>query len=360
VFNILAVAAVCGIGAGMVVPLEWWSVTRDCLCYSLSVILLIIVLNDERIYWYEALVLVLVYTFYILAMYKNSFLKRGAERLVYSVERRINQGKTESTYTMKEKESRNGNQIDMEAQETRDEVLIENALKNLQDQAAQEKEEMGLFKPPHGQGCRAMGGWCLGWPVRALYMITIPDCREVRWRRWYPLTFFMCVVWIGILAYLVNWMMTVIGHTFQIPDSIMGLTFIAAGTSVPECVSSIIVARQGLGSMALSNSIGSNTFDILMCLGLPWLIRASMIADDKEINYIQINSTGLEYSTIMLITSLCVLYGILAANKFVLDKKVGFTALALYAVFLVMASLFELNVFFKVNLPTCQYQLDPL
>lgn len=53
----------------------------------------------------------------------------------------------------------------------------------------------------------------------------------------------------------------------------MGLTFIAAGTSVPEVVSSLIVARQGLGTMAVSNSIGSNTFDVLMCLGLPWLIR---------------------------------------------------------------------------------------
>ena len=49
-----------------VVPLEWWSVTRDCLCYSISVILLIIVLRDEKIYWYEALVLVLIYAFYIL------------------------------------------------------------------------------------------------------------------------------------------------------------------------------------------------------------------------------------------------------------------------------------------------------
>ncbi|CAG7833519.1 unnamed protein product [Allacma fusca] len=343
-----------------VVPLEWFSVTRDCLCYSLSVILLIIVLKDERIYWYEALVLVLVYTLYILAMYKNSTLKRGAERLVYSVERKLNLGKTETTYTMKENGNGNGTQIDVETPENRDEVLIENALKNMQDQAAAEKEEQGLFKPPHGQGCRSMCEWILGWPVRALYAITIPDCREAKWRRWYPFTFFMCVVWIGILAYLVNWMMTVIGHTLQIPDSIMGLTFIAAGTSVPECVSSIIVARQGLGTMALSNSIGSNTFDILMCLGLPWLIRASIIADNKEINFIQINSTGLEYSTIMLITSLGVLYAILALNKFVLDKKVGFLSLFLYGVFLVMASLFELNVFFKVNLPTCLYHEDPV
>lgn len=35
------------------------------------------------------------------------------------------------------------------------------------------------------------------------------------------------------------------GNTLRIPDSVMGLTFIAAGTSVPELISSLIVSRQG-------------------------------------------------------------------------------------------------------------------
>lgn len=103
---------------------------------------------------------------------------------------------------------------------------------------------------------------------------------------------------------------------------------------------------------------GSNTFDVLMCLGLPWLIRGSMLIGDKYEDYIQINSHGLEYSTMMLISSLAVLYAILAFNKFVLDRKVGFLSLLLYFSFLIFASLFELNVFFVVNLPTCQYHED--
>lgn len=39
--------------------------------------------------------------------------------------------------------------------------------------------------------------------------------------------------------------MTVIGYTLGIPDVIMGITFLAAGTSVPDCMASLIVARQG-------------------------------------------------------------------------------------------------------------------
>ena len=46
----------------------------------------------------------------------------------------------------------------------------------------------------------------------------------------------------------------------------MGLTLIAAGTSVPDLITSVIVARKGLGDMAVSSSLGSNLFDI--CVGL--------------------------------------------------------------------------------------------
>lgn len=43
---------------------------------------------------------------------------------------------------------------------------------------------------------------------------------------------------------------------------------------MPEAVSSVIVTNQGHGAMGISNSIGSNTFDILLCLGLPWFVKS--------------------------------------------------------------------------------------
>jgi sodium/potassium/calcium exchanger 2 len=69
---------------------------------------------------------------------------------------------------------------------------------------------------------------------------------------------------------MVGWA-TTIGDTFKIPPVIMGLTFLAAGTSVPDLLSSVIVAKQGHGDMAVSSSIGSNIFDILVGLPFPWL-----------------------------------------------------------------------------------------
>ncbi|NWW42051.1 NCKX4 protein, partial [Panurus biarmicus] len=70
---------------------------------------------------------------------------------------------------------------------------------------------------------------------------------------------------------------TVIGYTLGIPDVIMGITFLAAGTSVPDCMASLIVARQGLGDMAVSNTVGSNVFDILVGLGVPWGLQTMAI-----------------------------------------------------------------------------------
>jgi Ca2+/Na+ antiporter len=112
------------------------------------------------------------------------------------------------------------------------------------------------------------------------------------------------------------------GDTLHIPDSVTGLTFLAAGTSIPEVISSIIVARQGLGSMGLSNSIGSNTFDLLICLGLPWLIQ-TLLLGESETAWVQINSSGLEYSILLLVTSLVVFYALIATNGWVLDARVG-------------------------------------
>ncbi len=52
----------------------------------------------------------------------------------------------------------------------------------------------------------------------------------------------------------------------------------AVGTSVPDTLASVHAARRGLGSMAVANSVGSNVFDLLVCLGVPLsLARATPI-----------------------------------------------------------------------------------
>merc|ERR1719163_713725 len=66
------------------------------------------------------------------------------------------------------------------------------------------------------------------------------------------------------------WWATLVGEVMGVQPAVMGLTFIAAGTSVPDLLSSVIVAQQGKGDMAVSSSVGSNIFDVLIGLPLPW------------------------------------------------------------------------------------------
>lgn len=109
----------------------------------------------------------------------------------------------------------------------------------------------------------------------------------------------------------------------------------------------------GYGTMGISNSIGSNVFDVLLCLGLPWLIKSWFFPTTPGEYFVQINSEGLIYSSVSLMSTLVLLYCTLYLNRFRLDRKVGLICLGLYSIFLVFASLVELNVFFVVNRPTC-------
>merc|ERR1739838_1236638 len=55
------------------------------------------------------------------------------------------------------------------------------------------------------------------------------------------------------------------------------MTLLASGTSIPDLVSSMAVARAGQGDMAVSSSIGSNIFDILVGLPIPWILKIGLI-----------------------------------------------------------------------------------
>ena len=75
--------------------------------------------------------------------------------------------------------------------------------------------------------------------------IFILDCRTEKWANSFVLTFLMAIFWISIYSYMMVWMITIVGSTFMIPDTVMGLTFIAAGVSVPDALAGIAVVREG-------------------------------------------------------------------------------------------------------------------
>ena len=94
---------------------------------------------------------------------------------------------------------------------------------------------------------------------------TVPDVRFEKYTKWYPATMIISVLWLAFLAEFMMNSAETMGCILTIPEDIMGLTFTAAGTSLPNLFASLIVAKQGLGNMSISNAFGSNTFNIFMC-----------------------------------------------------------------------------------------------
>uniref|UniRef100_A0A8C9QZ53 Solute carrier family 24 member 4 n=1 Tax=Scleropages formosus TaxID=113540 RepID=A0A8C9QZ53_SCLFO len=220
------------------------------------------------------------------------------------------------------------------------------------DKPDKEADLSSPFSVPEGAMDKVK--WLISWPVLLLLFFTVPNCAKPRWEKFFMLTFFLATLWIAVFSYIMVWMVTIIGYTLGIPDVIMGITFLAAGTSVPDCIASLIVARQGLGDMAVSNTIGSNVFDILVGLGVPWALQTMVVSYGSEV---QINSRGLVYAVVLLLGSVALTVSGIHINKWRLDVKLGIYVLVLYAVLLCFSIMIEYNVFTFVNLPMCQAEL---
>ena len=90
-----------------------------------------------------------------------------------------------------------------------------------------------------------------------------------------------CIVLGGQLA--VNGA-TGIARMFGLSETLIGLTIVAIGTSLPELVTSIVAARKGQNEIAMGNVIGSNLVNILLILGVsavitPIPVQATSIID---------------------------------------------------------------------------------
>lgn len=104
------------------------------------------------------------------------------------------------------------------------------------------KKRKSLWRIPHQSKAMTVW-WFYTWPIKLLTTCFIPSPKT--FRRLYPLTFVMCILFIGVNSYLVFWMVAVIGTTFGIPEVVMGLTILAWGSCTPEAAASIIVLRKG-------------------------------------------------------------------------------------------------------------------
>jgi sodium/potassium/calcium exchanger 4 len=120
----------------------------------------------------------------------------------------------------------------------------------------------------------------------------------------------------------------------------MGVTILAAGTSVPDAIGSLLVARDGQGDMAVSNAIGSNVFDILLGLGLPWTLSGIIWPEQPGV---PVDTEAIVPLSIILVGTLVAVYLVALLNGFRLTKCVGFIFFSFYFIFVAYDLLHEFD-----------------
>lgn len=270
IFNILVI-----VGASAVVAtayLNWKPVVRDMGFYIVSILVLMLTFLDGRITAWEAGAYVAAYAVYIfvLARWKHWF----------------------------------------------PHAKIETVLEGISESVAM--EEAATNRTPFGM---------LLAPIHLGLTLVFPDLKRRPDR--YLRAFVLSIVAIIVLSYVLVELAIGLSHALGVPEVIIALTVLAGGTSVPDLLSSIIVARQGRGDMAVSNAVGSNTFDILICLGLPWLIFILIRGQD-----IVVATENLTSSVFLLFSTVVAMFLVLAIQKFKIGRYSGYFLLALYAAYL--------------------------
>lgn len=189
------------------------------------------------------------------------------------------------------------------------------------------------ISPPDDGSVRSWIWYIITVPLVLVLTLTIPDVQRPGNGKWCVISFFLSIAWIGGFSYyMVEWA-EIVGATFGIPDALMGLTVLAAGTSVPDLLSSVIVARRGQGDMAVSSSVGSNIFDILVGLPIPWIIYSAVYRAKP----VEIGAGGLLISLLILIGMLVSVIIAVHCQGWRLTKVLGGIMFLLYLAFLAQA-----------------------
>jgi solute carrier family 8 (sodium/calcium exchanger) len=125
------------------------------------------------------------------------------------------------------------------------------------------------------------------------------------WGGW--LSFFIALMFIGVLTAIVGDLASIFGCLVSLGDSITAITFVALGTSLPDLFASKQAATQEkTADNSIGNVTGSNSVNVFLGLGLPWFIAALYWTAKGETFEVQAGSLGFSVTIYTICAVLCV------------------------------------------------------
>jgi len=137
---------------------------------------------------------------------------------------------------------------------------------------------------------------------------------------------FVGIVGIGFSTHFLVESALTLFQGWGLPDALTGVTLLAAATSLPDTLLSVFAARRGDSEGAISNALGSNTFDILICLGLPIFVMGGV-----EVNWV----AGRGALGFLLASTIMVIVFLITGWK--LTRQEGAVMGVAYGLFLILA-----------------------
>ncbi|CAE7700762.1 SLC24A1 [Symbiodinium sp. CCMP2456] len=383
VFNVLFVVGLCGWVAKGNIDLTWWPLFRDCSYYIVSLAVLAAFVSDQYVKPWEAGILLGMYLIYVGFMLVNRPLNVWAYQMTgtplnkelrdYVQERQKVSNKVEPLEAVEEAApaAQPSDEPPKPAKDNYmepDKVVVKTT--PLDDDDGKEPEDLleGKLKDEKGMGKddgKDGGGdgeddedddepddfmerpeglfstiiWVLSLPVYVPLYFTLPW--PSKGSKLYMVTFGLALLWIGGFAFLLVWWTETVAAVIGIPTIISGLTFLAAATSIPDAVSSMAVARKGQADMAVSSSVGSNIFDILVGLPVPWLLKSAIEANNPLFQGVFIRSPFLMFYTCLLLAMVFGTVVSIMISKWKLNKFLGGCMAVLYVLFIIACVVIE-------------------
>ena len=148
-------------------------------------------------------------------------------------------------------------------------------------------------------------------PLEWLIGLTCPECyHDGEHAQWYPITLFSAFLWVAVLSLIISAVVSRFGTLLNVPAAFLGMYIIAIGAEIPDTIQSITVAKRGYGSMAVSNSCGSQIINILVGLGLPWFLSNSAgipidIQEHQDLKLMAVFQSGIMmfFAAVMLVST---------------------------------------------------------
>ncbi len=111
----------------------------------------------------------------------------------------------------------------------------------------------------------------------------------------------------------------------NISETVIGLTLVAVGTSLPELTSTVLAARKGKPELALGNVIGSNVFNVFGILGVTGLLAPTSVPTDVRF----------VYNPLMLLTTAVLIFMLFKHER--LDRQAGYWFLGSFGTYTIFS-----------------------